>query len=293
MVHSINTVYAPLVRDVGHTQTAEMAKKLGITSAYYSQEFHQTSGTYALGVIDVSPLDMASAYSVFANRGLRQPVTPVVKVVDTKGKVWEDNTNREPKRVIDEAVADNVTDALKGVIDRGTAANTGKIGRPAAGKTGTTEDFGDAWFVGYTPTLSTAVWMGYSDGVRTINYKGNTRVYGGTYPTATWANFMKQALADVPITEFSQPAPIKKPEADVLEKAVGVSVPTAFAPATERKPDSTPAGDYDRVDSSPPPVAAPTTLPPSTVAPTTAAPTTTAKPTTTAPPTTRNSGPRR
>jgi penicillin-binding protein 1A len=213
---SINTVYAQLVRDVGCKETAETAKKLGITAAWYSPDFHTCSGTYALGVIDVSPLDMAAAYSVFANRGVRMSATPVLKVIDADGNVLEDNSKRQGERVLDEAVADNVTDVLRGVIGggTGTAAN---IGRPAAGKTGTTENFSNAWFVGFTPTLSTAVWMGYSNNQSTPlrGIKGVARVFGGTIPARTWHDYMAIALKDVPVTDFSQPAPIR-PLTDAL-----------------------------------------------------------------------------
>ena len=255
--HSYNTVYAPLIRDIGIKQdgkaidgfihTAELAKRLGVTSSYYAADFHQTGGNYALGVIDVAPLDMASAYGVFANRGMRLAPTPVVKVIDDEGNVLEDNSAREPQRVLDEAVADNVTDTLRGVIESGTGRSNGQIGRPAAGKTGTGEEYTNAWFVGYTPTLSTAVWMGYSDRPRTINYKGNTRVAGGTEPTKTWATFMKAALKDVPTTDFSEPAPIKAPDRNVLNLRGENSGPLPIAPQQQRKPTGTPTGDFDQV----------------------------------------------
>jgi penicillin-binding protein 1A len=107
-------------------------------------------------------------------------------------------------------VADNVTDVLRGVIQSGTgvAAN---IGRPAAGKTGTASDYTNAWFAGYTPTLSTAVWMGYANNQSTSmrNVKGVSPVYGGTIPAGVWRDFMTQALQNVPATDFSQPAPIQ------------------------------------------------------------------------------------
>jgi len=118
---------------------------------------------------------MASAYGVFANHGLRAEPTPVLKVLDAKGRAIEDNTHPVTTKVLDPGVADTVTDILRGVIQYGTgvAAN---IGRPAAGKTGTTSDFTNAWFAGYTPTLSTAVWMGYANNQSTrlqnIRYAG-------------------------------------------------------------------------------------------------------------------------
>ena len=114
MAHSLNTVYVPLIRDTGISQTANVAKKMGLTDMYYSEATMSASGAYALGTTETSPLNMASAYGVFANHGLRQPATPVVKILDTTGKTIEDNTAREPSRVLTEAVADNVTDALAG-----------------------------------------------------------------------------------------------------------------------------------------------------------------------------------
>lgn len=281
---SINTVYAPLIRDVGtklngrvvsgFVRTSEVAKKLGITSSYYAEGFHQTGGQYSLGTIDVSPLDMAAAYGVFANRGLRQEATPVVKVVDGEDRVLEDNTSREPVRVLDEAVSDNVTDALRGVVEDGTARREGQIDRPAAGKTGTSENYTNAWFVGYTPTLSTSLWMGYSDKPRTINYRGNSRVAGGSVPTRTWRQFMEDAVRDVPVTDFSQPAPIRAPAPDVLSVPTVSTQPPPIRPNGSRERKNTPKGDFDRTESGAGPVAAPTTTtePPSVLLPVPAAP---------------------
>jgi penicillin-binding protein 1A len=213
-VHSVNTVYAQLQEDVGLQAAGEMAKKLGITSAWESPRVHGIS--YTLGVLDVSPLDMASAYGVFSNRGLRVEPSPVVRVIDKAGAVVFDNSKPEGERVLNENVADNITSMLRGVITSGTgtAAN---IGRPAAGKTGTGQNYTNAWFVGYTPTLSTSVWMGYADSQSKplVGIKGVGRVFGGTIPARTWKAFMSKALADVPVTEFTEPAPIK-PVVDAL-----------------------------------------------------------------------------
>jgi penicillin-binding protein 1A len=254
-VKSINTVYAQIVRDVGCKDTAEMAKKLGIDSAWYSPTFHTCSGNYALGVIDVSPLNMASAYGVFANRGVRVAPTPVLKVVDAEGKVLEDNSKPKGDRVIDEVVADNVTDVLRGVITGGTGTRA-NIGRPAAGKTGTGQNYTNAWFVGYTPTLSTAVWMGYSNNQSTplVRIRGVSRVFGGTIPAQTWHNFMADALHDVPVTDFNQPAPIK-PLADALQRQAR----EGFDPGTKRSADDTGGGGPYIVEPPPPTAEAPTT----------------------------------
>ncbi|MDQ1403683.1 MAG: penicillin-binding protein [Actinomycetota bacterium] len=263
-VESINTVYAQIVRDVGCKETAEMAKKLGITSAWWSPKVHTCSGNYALGVIDVSPLDMASAYSVFANRGLRQPATPVLRVTDSTGKVLEDNTKRKGTQVIDQIVADNVTDVLRGVITSGTGTHA-NIGRPAAGKTGTTENFTNAWFVGFTPTLSTSVWMGYANSqdpkrASLRGIKGVSRVFGGTIPANTWHDFMAQALKNVPVTDFSQPAPIQS-----IAAALNRKNRSGFDPGAKRAPSNTSdGGPFIYQPAAPKAQPPPTTAPPTT-----------------------------
>jgi penicillin-binding protein 1A len=259
MVHSINTVYAQIVRDVGCKETGEMAKKLGITSAWYSPRFHSCDGSYALGVLDVSPLDMASAYGVFANRGMRAKPTPVLIVRDRDGKVLEDNTKPQAERAVEEAVADNVTEALRGVISSGTGTRA-NIGRPAAGKTGTGQNYTNAWFVGYTPTLSTAVWMGDRTSQRTslVNIRGPygvvRRVFGGTIPAETWRRFMSSALRNVPVTEFSEPAPIR-PLADAARRRARQGID----PGSKRSPIQTGDGGPYQVVPPDPTVDAPTT----------------------------------
>jgi penicillin-binding protein 1A len=240
---SINTVFAQLIRDVGCPDTAQMAKKLGILSAWYSSQFHTCSGAYALGEVGVAPLDMASGYGVFDNHGQRAEPTPILKVIDRSGKVLLDNIATKPATaaVIDPVVADNVTDVMRGVIQAGTgtAAN---IGRPAAGKTGTTSNFTNAWFVGYTPTLSTAVWMGYADNQKTPlrNIDGVSQVFGGTIPAQVWHNLMTQALAGVSPTDFSQPAPIQTLSDRLNNKAH--PPPPPITPGGQRSQPGTPSG---------------------------------------------------
>jgi penicillin-binding protein 1A len=209
---SVNTVFAQLIADVGIKDTAEMAHRLGITMVDPSGK--QPNGepygvSLTLGAAEVSPLDMAAAYSVFADRGVQFAATPIVRVTDAHGNVLEDNTKRKGTRVLSEAVADNVTDVLKGVITGGTGTGAA-IGRPdgSAGKTGSTEENHDAWFVGYTPALSTAIWMGYSDSnSRSLkNIKGVSTVFGGTIPASTWKDYMGQALKNAPAADFPKPA---------------------------------------------------------------------------------------
>jgi penicillin-binding protein 1A len=130
-------------------------------------------------------------------------------------------------------VADNVTNVLQGVISGGTGT-AARLGRPAAGKTGTTSNYTNAWFVGYTPTLSAAVWMGNASSQATPmgNVKGVEPVYGGTWPALTWQAFMTQALAGVPATPFTEPAPIVAPHAaPVLHAAPTTTLPVQPGPA--------------------------------------------------------------
>jgi penicillin-binding protein 1A len=194
---SYNTVYAQLIQDVGVPAVGDMAKRLGITSAWVANpEIHGIS--YALGVQEVAPLEMASAYGVFANRGLRHAPTPVMWVEGPDGEILEDNRNRVPESAVSSRVAFAVTDILEGVIARGTGT-AADIGRPAAGKTGTAQAWRDAWFVGYTRELSTAVWMGNKERPTSLfDVKGVRRVTGGSIPAETWKAFMGAALEGVP-----------------------------------------------------------------------------------------------
>jgi penicillin-binding protein 1A len=221
--NSYNTVYAQVIRDVGVPEVAEMAKKLGITSAWVANpEVHGPS--YALGAQEVSPLDMASAFGVFATGGIRVDPTPVQWVKDPKGKFVEDNRKPHSRRVVAQIIADNVTDVLKGVITEGTGTRA-DIGRPAAGKTGTAQEFRDAWFTGFTPDLSTSVWIGNKKKPTPLrNVKGLERVTGGSIPAETWKLFMSEALKDVPPTDFSSPLPLD---------STSTTSSTLFPPSTE------------------------------------------------------------
>jgi penicillin-binding protein 1A len=206
MAKSINTVFVQLIVDVGIKQTAELAKRLGITTMDPDKAY----GGIAIGTQEVSPLDMSSAFGVFAARGLRAEPTPILRITERDGSVLEDNTLQDrTTRVLEEPVADNMNKVLTGVIEggTGTAAN---IGRPAAGKTGTSEEYQNAWFVGYTPVLSTAVWMGHKEGnVSMRGVHGVGTVTGGSWPARMWHDFMAEAMKGIPPTDFTQPAPIE------------------------------------------------------------------------------------
>jgi penicillin-binding protein 1A len=244
--HSVNGVYARLILDTGVDKAMAMAQRLGADMPAFNPAIYGAS--VALGVIDVSPLEMASAFGVFADHGKRAAPTPVLQVFDRDGKLILDNTHAadQTQPVVSDVVADNVTDVLRGVLTSGTAAGKGLGPQPAAGKTGTAEDAANAWFVGYTPTLSTAVWMGHLHcgagaqcGMHNIN--GVREVTGGTIPASTWQHYMKRALDGVPVTDFNQPAPIQPPVATDTQR----DARKGFNPGNRRSPSGVPGeGPY-------------------------------------------------
>jgi len=191
---SVNVPAAKTIAELGADRVVEYAKRMGITSPL------QPHLSLALGTADVTPLEMASAYGVLANLGVRVRPVAIRKVVDADGRVlYESYPEREV--ALPPAVAYLMTDILKGVITRGTG-RAAALGRPAAGKTGTTDDYRNAWFIGYTPHLVTAVWVGNDD---------NTpmrRVVGGGLPAEIWASFMRPALQGVPPDDWPRPEEI-------------------------------------------------------------------------------------
>ncbi|NMC33753.1 MAG: penicillin-binding protein 1A [Veillonellaceae bacterium] len=191
-----------LAQEVTPERVVRNAQNMGISTLVTSGSNNDITLAMALGGLTrgVTPLDIASAYGVLANQGVRvEPVT-ILKVVDRNGKVLEQHVPKE-RVVVNEKVAFLLTDMMKGVIQRGTGAGA-NIGRPAAGKTGTTDEHKDAWFVGFTPDISTAVWIGMdSDG--TLN--GET---GGETPATIWRLFMKDVTAKMPWKDFPRPSGI-------------------------------------------------------------------------------------
>ena len=159
MVTSTNTVYIQLIGDVGVARTANLANRMGVTSLDAST----ATGGIAIGVAEVAPIEMAGAYATFAAGGIYAEPSPVQRVVAADGTVLFDLSTREVRRVMSPETARAVNDTLGAVIADGTGTDA-DIGRPAAGKTGTTNDYVDAWFVGYTPQLATAVWVGHPEG---------------------------------------------------------------------------------------------------------------------------------
>jgi penicillin-binding protein 1A len=197
---SVNSVFAQLILQIGPAKVAEAAKSLGIVSPV------EANPAIALGGLahGVSPLEMASAYGTLANEGVRTTPHGILDVKDATGKIVYTEAPAS-ERAVSAPVAYLETNMLEGVIARGTGTGA-DIGRIAAGKTGTTQAYRDAWFCGYTPQLSAAVWVGYPDAAKAMTSVHGRSVTGGSFPADIWARFMRQALSGSPERDFPRPA---------------------------------------------------------------------------------------
>ncbi len=196
-VGSVNTAFARLIAEIGADKVARTARRMGVETEI------EPFLSITLGSQEVTPLEMASAFGTLAADGRHYPQTAVTKIIDSSGTtIFEASPTGE--QVISHSIAYAATQILKGVITSGTATRA-NIGRPAAGKTGTTQDYRDAWFVGYTPQLSCSVWMGYTPERPMRNVHGR-KAFGGTFCAPIWHDFMQRALADQPKLDFN-PAP--------------------------------------------------------------------------------------
>ncbi|HUH07224.1 MAG TPA: transglycosylase domain-containing protein [Egibacteraceae bacterium] len=199
-VRSSNGAFARLALELGGARIAGQAGAMGVTS-----EVGDNPAIVLGGLREgVNPLDMASAYATLATGGVHIPATPVAWIENADGDLlWEPHD--DPQIPVDPESAWVATDTLRQVIERGTGRRA-RLDRPAAGKTGTVQDYTDAWFVGYTPQLSTAVWVGYPNQRRPlVGIHGVSRVEGGTWPARIWREFMMAAHEGEPILEFPYP----------------------------------------------------------------------------------------
>lgn len=196
---SINIVGVKLLERVGVREVIQNAQKAGIKSTL------RPDLSLALGTSEVTPLEMASAYATIANMGTYVEPIAIIKVEDYNGKILEQNQPAK-KQVFSEDVCYVLIKLMEGVIERGTGFNA-KIGRPAAGKTGTTDEFIDAWFVGFTPELACAVYIGNDD----RKPLGN-RLTGGVVAAPIWRDFMSSALQDKPVKDFPRPKNVQEIE---------------------------------------------------------------------------------
>lgn len=184
---------------VGIKNIIETAQEMGVKSRLVPNL------SMALGTSEITPLEMVTAYSVIANGGRKIEPNPILKIENSSGANIYEASLRPGEEILDAYVIDQIVPAMEKVIIQGTGTRA-NIGRPAAGKTGTTSDFKDVWFIGFTPTLAAAVWAGNDN-----NQPMKKKTTGGAIPAPVWAYFMKAALEDAEIVDF-------KPKATTLSK---------------------------------------------------------------------------
>jgi penicillin-binding protein 1A len=238
---SVNTVYAQVALDVGADAIARLGERMGIASEL------EPNPSIVLGAEEVTPLDLAAAYNTLASGGVaRQPRT--ISRVESKGDVLFES-GVKGRRALPKDVAWTTVDVLRGVIESGTGV-AAQIDRPAAGKTGTTQNAADAWFAGFTPDLTTVAWMGYRNSNRPI--AGSPT--GGGFPAELWAEYMREALryteprdfpaptGDYEVFDDAAPEPevAPEPEPEPVEEPVEEQ-PSEPAPAPEPEPTQPPA----------------------------------------------------
>ncbi len=196
---SVNVVYAQLVMEVGASNVQSLAEKMDI---------HDIGGNPAIALggleIGITPLDISKIFQTFASGGIYHEPVSILKITDAQGNALYEHQGSRQTRIIEENYAYQITQTLVKVIQEGTgrAAN---IGRPAAGKTGTTSDHRDAWFAGYTPDLVTVVWMGYPDSTKPMEPIDGRSIVGGSFPSDIWREFMSAAHEGLEPKQFPVP----------------------------------------------------------------------------------------
>jgi 1A family penicillin-binding protein len=226
LAESLNVPTVKLLEKIGIDETIQYARKFGIRSPltrYLS---------LALGSSDVTLFELTSAYSVFANHGTKLGPVSILMITDSSGRVLYTN-DALPIQVMKPETSYLITNLLRGVIERGTAWKARELGRPAAGKTGTTNDYRDAWFMGYTPNLVAGVWVGYDDH-RSIGPKET----GARAALPIWLAFMKKANAERDAEDFSVPEGLIFKQVDPKTGLLSTdncssSIREAFLPGTE------------------------------------------------------------
>jgi penicillin-binding protein 1A len=236
LAKSRNVITIKILQDIGIDYVIDYARKLGITSNM------NRDLSIALGSSGVSLLELVNAYSVFNNNGYFIEPSFVTKVVDRNGNVLEEFIPGKEK-VIEKNTAFIMTNLLEGVVQNGTGWRAKALKRPTAGKTGTTNDLFDAWFVGYTPRYTTGVWVGFDEEASLGQHETGSRA-----ASPIWVEFMKQLLKDKPVRIFQVPEsvvfsqidaktgllPIPESEKTIFECFKEGTVPTEYTP----KPDS-------------------------------------------------------
>ncbi|MFJ8161928.1 transglycosylase domain-containing protein [Streptomyces sp. NPDC096136] len=249
MEKSINVPFAQLVFDVGHSKVRQVAKSTGILEESMDEN---NNASFALGTSTPSAIRMADSYATFAASGTHHEPFSVLQV-KKDGKDVPGFQAPKESRAMDNSVADNITKVLRNVVENGTGTKAKKLGRPAAGKTGTTDQNKSAWFVGYTPELSTSVTLFRNDPnskdkkLMSMNHVGGVdSIHGGDIPAVIWTEYMREALKGAPVKDF--------PEAQDL----GVVADAAGAPSPTPSASVSPSGS---------PSASPSTSPSTSVSP--------------------------
>lgn len=225
LTHSHNLATVRLLEKIGVKSVTEFSKQLGLASPLN----HDLS--LALGSSSMTLLELTSAYGVFANQGIRLAPYAVAMVQDSSGQTLQ-QTLFEPRQVISQETAYLITNVLQDVIQRGTGQQAKSLDRPLAGKTGTTNDYTDAWFIGYTPNLVVGVWVGFDD-LRTL---GETES-GAHAALPIWIDFMRQVLLQLPVMPFEIPENVVfarvDPETGLLSEDTDQGTVEIFAKGTE------------------------------------------------------------
>ena len=282
--HSVNTYFIQLEEHVGVLNVRDMARALGVTSPRLDS-VDAGSGSLTLGAFEVTPLEMATAYATLAAHGIRCMPKPVLALTENNQLSKYSGPGGQCQQVLEPTVADTVSNVLEGVIQQGTAASYGSIGRPAAGKTGTTDENQSAWFDGYVPQLAASVWVGdYRNPVQyPLRYSSTTpegvpvpgwgqgTVFGGGLPTELWARMMRTATANLPVENFPPPSqavsvgPVAPPQPTGPANPGPAAPPPAAPPSPSTSPSTsaTPAPKPTASASTGPPSPRPTTTSPS------------------------------
>ncbi|MGP4685913.1 transglycosylase domain-containing protein [Agrobacterium pusense] len=252
LANSLNTIAAQLVMEVGPERVTQVAHRMGIESEL------QNNASIALGTSEVSLMELTASYAPFMNGGYKATPHIVKRITDADGKVLYENKYDNPPRVLSEEIAATMNGMLSRVITEGTGKAARLQGWQAAGKSGTTQSFRDALFVGYTSNLTTGVWFGNDDGT------SMKKVTGGGLPARAWKEFMTAAHSGLspsplfglgaggvpPLMDMQQPAPENAPSSigDIISNALGGGTtdnrayPAAPASPTPNQPDVQPGG---------------------------------------------------
>lgn len=248
LARSLNICAIEVIDKINPNTVIDYARKMGIKSPLTN------TLSLALGSSDVTLQEMVSAFGTLASGGVRTEPYFITKIVDKDGKVLENNFPVE-KEVLSPQTSYVMTNLLKGVIKNGSGYAARQLNRPCAGKTGTSNDSVDAWFVGYTPQLVAGVWVGYDD--RTSL---GTKVTGGGLACPIWTNFMKEALKGYPVVDFIQPASgiewslidpktgllaLSKTQNSYLEAFLEGTVPTMYCTQKNQYDEKTIADDSE------------------------------------------------